>query len=79
MTSRQMNICWMIGQVHDRSSYYCRNLVKIQKMFGFNCSSKNKTKLPTHSPTQMNSSNETKKFHLIPSISQIAPLPANNS
>ena len=45
-------------------------------MFGFNCSSKNKT---IHSTTQINSSNRTKIIRHIPNVSQIVPLPANNS
>jgi len=48
-------------------------------MLGSKILSKNKRKLTKTPAIQMNSSNETKILHHIPSVSQIAPLPENRS
>jgi hypothetical protein len=46
-------------------------------MFGFK--SKNKRKPTKNTTTPINTSNETKILHNVPSVSQIAPLPQNIS
>jgi len=48
-------------------------------MLGSKILSKNKRKLTKTPAIQVNSSNETKILHHIPSVSQIAPLPENKS
>lgn len=48
-------------------------------MFGMKNVSKTKRKLTKTPAIQMNSSNEPKILHNIPSVSQIAPLPENKS
>ncbi|CAF1131133.1 unnamed protein product [Rotaria sordida] len=48
-------------------------------MFGFKTSSKSKRKSNKNPPTPISTSNETKHFHYVPSVSQIAPLPQNKS
>ncbi|CAF2419981.1 unnamed protein product [Rotaria sp. Silwood2] len=48
-------------------------------MFGFKSSSKSKRKSNKSPTTPINTSNETKHFHYVPSVSQIAPLPQNKS
>ncbi|CAF3433150.1 unnamed protein product [Rotaria sp. Silwood1] len=48
-------------------------------MFGFKSSSKSKRKSNKSPTTPINTSNETKHFPYVPSVSQIAPLPQNKS
>jgi hypothetical protein len=48
-------------------------------MFGFKSSSKSKRKQSKNPPTPINTSNETRFLHNVPSVSQIAPIPQNKS